>query len=160
MMFFNGTQNLLAAVFENGYWNCVGKESLSVILTGVVVVFAMLLVLILAIKLIGSVFGSMGKNAEERKAAKEQAKAEKAAAKAAAAAKKAAEAASKAAPVAKAAPAPAADQGGVIAAISAAVYMMLGHGNFKIKSVKKAEGGRRNRNAWKMAGMQDNTRPF
>lgn len=151
MMFFNGTQNLLAAVFENGYWNCLSSESLSVILTGVVVVFCMLLVLILAIKLIGSVFGSMGKNAEEKKAAK----AEKAAAKAAAAAKKAA-------PVAKAAPAPAAtaDQGGVIAAISAAVYMMLGHGNFKIKSVKKAEGGRRNRNAWKMAGMQDNTRPF
>ena len=156
MMFFNGTQNLLAAVFENGYWNCLSSESLSVILTGVVVVFCMLLVLILAIKLIGSVFGSMGKNAEEKKAAK----AEKAAAKAAAAAKKAAEAATKAAPVAKAAPAPAADQGGVIAAISAAVYMMLGHGNFKIKSVKKAEGGRRNRNAWKMAGMQDNTRPF
>ena len=158
MMFFNGTQNLLAAVFENGYWNCLSSESLSVILTGVVVVFCMLLVLILAIKLIGSVFGSMGKNAEEKKAAK----AEKAAAKAAAAAKKAAEAAAKAAPVAKAAPAPAAtaDQGGVIAAISAAVYMMLGHGNFKIKSVKKAEGGRRARNAWKMAGMQDNTRPF
>ncbi len=157
-MFFNGTQNLLAAVFENGYWNCLSSESLSVILTGVVVVFCMLLVLILAIKLIGSVFGSMGKNAEEKKAAK----AEKAAAKAAAAAKKAAEAASKAAPAAKATPAPAAtaDQGGVIAAISAAVYMMLGHGNFKIKSVKKAEGGRRNRNAWKMAGMQDNTRPF
>ena len=158
MMFFNGPQNLLAAVFENGYWNCLSSESLSVILTGVVVVFCMLLVLILAIKLIGSVFGSVGKNAEEKKAAK----AEKAAAKAAAAAKKAAEAAAKAAPVAKAAPAPAAtaDQGGVIAAISAAVYMMLGHGNFKIKSVKKAEGGRRNRNAWKMAGMQDNTRPF
>ena len=84
MMFFNGSQNLLAAVFENGYWNCLSSESLSVILTGVAVVFCMLLVLILAIKLIGSVFGSVGKNAEEKKAAK----AEKAAAKAAAAAKK------------------------------------------------------------------------
>ena len=136
-------------MFENGKWGCLSTESLSVILTGIIVVFAMLLLLILTIKLISLLvagFETLSKNSKDKKAAKPNASA-------------GSEPAAQA-PAGKSAAKETGTPGGVIAAISAAVAMMLGHGNFKIKGIRKADGGSKRRNAWKTAGMQDNTRPF
>ncbi|HEX3040427.1 MAG TPA: OadG family protein [Caproiciproducens sp.] len=46
----------------------------------------------------------------------------------------------------------------VVAAISAAVYMMYGPAAGKVKSIRRA--AQPNRSAWRMAGLLENTRPF
>lgn len=46
----------------------------------------------------------------------------------------------------------------VVAAISAAVYMMYGTSAGQIKSIRRA--AQPNRSAWRMAGLLENTRPF
>lgn len=46
----------------------------------------------------------------------------------------------------------------IIAAISAAVYMMYGSSTGRVTSIRRAV--QPNRSAWKMAGMLENTRPF
>lgn len=46
----------------------------------------------------------------------------------------------------------------VVAAISAAVYMMYGTSSTQIKSIRRA--AQQNRSAWRMAGLLENTQPF
>ena len=116
-----------------------------VTITGIVLVFAILVLLMAIIALEGKIFDGMN--------------AKKAAAKAApkAAAKPAAPAAKPAAtPAPAAAPAPSVEAGipgDVVAAIMAAVYA-LGNGKYTLKAV------RRGANGWGKAGVNDTTAPF
>ena len=111
-----------------------------VTITGIVLVFLILVLLMAIITLEGKVFDSM---AARKKAAKEAPKAP---------------AAKPAAPVqqAAAAPAPQVEEGipgDVIAAIMAAIYAM-GTGRYTLKAV------RRSKNGWGNAGVNDTTAPF
>ena len=111
-----------------------------VTLTGIVLVFLILILLMAIITLEGKIFDSMN---AKKKAAKEAAKAP---------------AAQPAAPVqqAAAAPAPQVEEGipgDVIAAIMAAIHAM-GNGKYTLKAV------RRSKNGWGNAGVNDTTAPF
>ena len=111
-----------------------------VTVTGIVLVFAILVLLMLIIMLEGKIFDSMN---AKKKAAKEAAKAP---------------AVQPAAPVqqAAAAPAPQVEEGipgDVIAAIMAAIHAM-GNGKYTLKAV------RRSKNGWGNAGVNDTTAPF
>ena len=109
-------------------------------ITGIVVVFVILILLMAIITLEGKIFDSMN---AKKKAAKEAAKAP---------------AVQPAAPVqqAAAAPAPQVEEGipgDVIAAIMAAIHAM-GNGKYTLKAV------RRSKNGWGNAGVNDTTAPF
>ena len=111
-----------------------------VTITGIVLVFLILILLMAIITLGGKIFDSMN---AKKKAAKEAAKAP---------------AAQPAAPVqqAAAAPAPQVEEGipgDVIAAIMAAIHAM-GNGKYTLKAV------RRSKNGWGNAGVNDTTAPF
>ena len=111
-----------------------------VTITGIVLVFLILILLMAIITLEGMIFDSMN---AKKKAAKEAAKAP---------------AAQPAAPVqqAAAAPAPQVEEGipgDVIAAIMAAIHAM-GNGKYTLKAV------RRSKNGWGNAGVNDTTAPF
>ena len=111
-----------------------------VTITGLVLVFLILILLMAIITLEGKIFDSMN---AKKKAAKEAAKAP---------------AAQPAAPVqqAAAAPAPQVEEGipgDVIAAIMAAIHAM-GNGKYTLKAV------RRSKNGWGNAGVNDTTAPF
>ena len=111
-----------------------------VTITGIVLVFLILILLMAIITLEGKIFDSMN---AKKKAAKEAAKAP---------------AAQPAAPVqqAAAAPAPQVEEGipgDVIAAIMAAIHAM-GNGKYTLKAV------RRSKNGWVNAGVNDTTAPF
>ena len=111
-----------------------------VTITGIVLVFLILILLMAIITLEGKIFDSMN---AKKKAAKEAAKAP---------------AAQPAAPVqqAAAAPAPQVEEGipgDVIAAIMAAIHAM-GNGKDTLKAV------RRSKNGWGNAGVNDTTAPF
>ena len=111
-----------------------------VTITGIVLVFLILILLMAIITLEGKIFDSMN---AKKKAAKEAAKAP---------------AAQPAAPVqqAAAAPAPQVEEGipgDVIAAIMAAIHAM-GNGKYSLKAV------RRSKNGWGNAGVNDTTAPF
>lgn len=125
-----------------------GIASAKVILTGFVVVFAVLILLILIIKLYSIIVQKAqqgGKKKKEKIKVKEDTPSVSAPA---------------AAPVA-ASPAPSVQDGvtdEVVAVISAAVATMYGSsGKARIKSIKKSNSGR---SAWANAGILDNTRPF
>ena len=110
-----------------------------VTITGIVLVFAILVLLMAIIALEGKIFDGMN--------------AKKAAAKPAAPAAKPAAAP---APAPAAAPAPSVEAGipgDVVAAIMAAVYA-LGNGKYTLKAV------RRGANGWGKAGVNDTTAPF
>lgn len=112
-------------------------------ITGIVLVFAILILLMLIITLEGKIFDGM---AAKKKAVKEPA-APKAAAK---------PAAKPAAPVQQAAPAPVVEEGipgDVVAAIMAAIHAM-GNGKYTLKAVRRAANG------WSKAGVNDTTAPF
>lgn len=116
-----------------------------VVITGILLVFAVLILLYLIISFEGVIFTAI----DNRKDAARKAKADSAPAPA-----------PKAPPVAKAQPAPkvqAGIPGEVIAAIAAAVACMEGGKKFAIRSVKRAKKGR---NAWSSAGVMSNTEPF
>ena len=103
-------------------------------ITGIVLVFAILVLLMLIIMLEGKIFDGM--------AAKKPA-APKAAAK-------------PAAPVQQVAPAPVVEEGipgDVVAAIMAAIHAM-GNGKYTLKAVRRAANG------WSKAGVNDTTAPF
>jgi len=105
-----------------------------VTITGIVLVFLILVLLMAIITLEGKIFDSM--NAKKK------------------AAKTAAQAA--AAPVQQAAPAPQVEEGipgDVVAAIMAAIHAM-GNGKYTLKAV------RRGKNGWGKAGVNDTTAPF
>ncbi len=117
-----------------------------VTITGIVIVFAALIALSLSIWVVGKVLQMFsGKKKGDDNGVKPAEK--------------------------KAAPAPAAKSnmanatveegipGGVIAAISAAVAMMMGGKAFSVKSIKRA-GTKSSRPAWGQAGVMENTRPF
>lgn len=111
-----------------------------VTITGIVLVFLILILLMAIITLEGKIFDSMN---AKKKAAKEAAKAP---------------AAQPSAPVqqAAAAPAPQVEEGipgDVIAAIMAAIHAM-GNGKYTLKAV------RRSKNGWGNAGVNDTTAPF
>ena len=113
-----------------------------VTITGIVLVFAILVLLMAIITLEGKIFDAMnGKKAAAKAAPK-------------AAAKPAAPAAKPAAAQAPAAPQE--EQGipaDVVAAIMAAIYSM-GNGKYVLKAV------RRGKNGWGKAGVNDTTAPF
>ena len=113
-----------------------------VTITGIVLVFAILVLLMAIITLEGKIFDAMnGKKAAAKAAPK-------------AAAKPAAPAAKPAA--AQAPAAPQVEQGipaDVVAAIRAAIYSM-GNGKYVLKAV------RRGKNGWGKAGVNDTTAPF
>ena len=118
-----------------------GIASAKVVLTGFVVVFAML---ILLIKIYGAIIQkaqNAGKKSKEKKAET---------------------VAETPAPVVAAPVAPAQTDGvsdEVVAVISAAVATMYGSSEkARIKSIKKSSDG--GRSAWAKAGVLDNTRPF
>ena len=111
-----------------------------VTITGIALVFLILVLLMAIITLEGKIFDSMN---AKKKAAKEAAKAP---------------AAQPAAPMqqAAAAPAPQVEEGipgDVIAAIMAAIHAM-GNGKYTLKAV------RRSKNGWGNAGVNDTTAPF
>lgn len=120
--------------------------SAKVVLTGFVVVFAVLVLLIFIIKLYGSIVTTVQQAGKKKKKVVEKQK----------------ETPVTVRPVkAESKPAPVAKDGvseEVVAVISAAVSAMYGSPEkAKIKSIKKSSGGR---SAWANAGLLDNTRPF
>ncbi len=121
-----------------------GIISAKVVLTGIVVVFAMLLLLILIISVYGKIVSSFTNRAENKRKAKEAAKVE----------------ATPASPAKVSSPV--VNTNGisdeVVAVISAAVASMYGSTDkVKIKSIKKSSASR---SAWANAGVLNNTRPF
>ncbi|MBQ3550276.1 MAG: OadG family protein [Clostridia bacterium] len=109
--------------------------------SGLVIVFAMLVLLVIIISVFGMIMSRLS-GAPKKEKPKKEPKAV-------------------AAPVAVAAPAPvASEEDDVIAAISAAVMMMYeGTGKTPvIRSIRPAAKGVRS--AWGMAGVMNNTRPF
>ncbi len=125
-----------------------GITSAKVVLTGFVVVFAMLILLIFIIKIYSAIVQkaqNAGSNSKKGKDKKDEKTAEK--------------------PVATPAPAVTASTATdgisdeVVAVISAAVATMYGSSEkARIKSIKKSSDG--GRSAWAKAGVLDNTRPF
>lgn len=119
--------------------------SLTVLLTGFVVVFAVLFILIGIIKGYGIIVTKLEQKVKEKKAQKEAASAKPVA------------------PVQQQKPVQiteTAESGisdEIVAVIAAAVDAMYGSsGKAKIKSIKKSDS----RSAWSKAGILDNTRPF
>ena len=113
-----------------------------VTITGIVLVFLILVLLMAIITLEGKIFAAMN--------------GKKAPAKAASAAKPAAPATEAAAPAPAKAAAPQVEAGipgDVVAAIMAAIYSM-GNGKYVLKAV------RRGKNGWGKAGVNDTTAPF
>ena len=113
--------------------------SLTVLLTGIVVVFAMLIFLTIIIKIYGTVIYNTVKKRTKAPAPKQ---------------------APAPAPVPQAAPIAVEDgiSGEVVAAIAAAVYMTYGVSASSIRSVKRAAANPRS--LWGEAGRLENTRPF
>lgn len=125
-----------------------GITSAKVVLTGFVVVFAMLILLIFIIKIYSAIVQkaqSAGINSKKGKKNKDEKPAEKPAA--------------APAPVVTASAATDGISDEVVAVISAAVATMYGSSEkARIKSIKKSSDG--GRSAWAKAGVLDNTRPF
>lgn len=125
-----------------------GITSAKVVLTGFVVVFAMLILLIFIIKIYSAIVQkaqSAGRNSKKGKKNKDEKPAEKPAA--------------APAPVVTASAATDGISDEVVAVISAAVATMYGSSEkARIKSIKKSSDG--GRSAWAKAGVLDNTRPF
>ena len=111
-----------------------------VTVTGIVLVFLILVLLMAIITLEGKIFDGLGKKKVAAKAA----------------ASKPAAPAKPAAPVQQAAPAPQVEEGipgDVVAALMAAIHAM-GHGKYTLQAV------RRGKNGWGKAGVNDTTAPF
>lgn len=125
-----------------------GITSAKVVLTGFVVVFAMLILLIFIIKIYSAIVQkaqSAGSNSKKGKKNKDEKPAEKPAA--------------APVPVVTASTATDGISDEVVAVISAAVATMYGSSEkARIKSIKKSSDG--GRSAWAKAGVLDNTRPF
>lgn len=118
----------------------------SVVITGIVVVFIGLILLIICVSIYGKIFDSINKS----KAAKKKAELEAAAA--------------KTAPV-TVAPAPAAPvvEDGIeeeIVAVIAAAVAAMGASSGKKLALRSVKTAKPQRNAWASAGISDNTRPF
>lgn len=129
--------------------NLGGGTIASVVITGIVVVFIGLIILILCVSVYGKIFDSINKKKAAAQKAELEAKAKEAAAKASAAP----------------APAPAAPtvedgiEEEIVAVITAAIAAMGASSGKKLalRSISTAKGSR---NAWAAAGVAENTRPF
>jgi len=125
--------------FANIDWT----QTWSVVLVGLVVVFAVLLILVAICWAMGKIFSAVtgGKNGGTQTGKKSEA--------------------APAPAVKKEAASPIVEEGisdEIVAAISAAVACMMGSGKpFALKSVRRAKETRR---AWSAAGIAENTRPF
>lgn len=119
-----------------------GSYVLSVVLTGLTVVFVALILLIAFVWLMGKIFEAIGKSKSEKvekKAAPEKS----------------------IAPAQDSAPAPVVEDGisdEVVAVIAAAVASMSG--GFAVKSIKKSSAKTSRRGAWGAQGVAENTRVF
>ena len=128
---------LLGTVQENGEIKLNGGEVLMTVLTGVCIVFAMLVLLSLIIM----IFGKMMDAANNRKK------------------KEDAPAISLPKPPVAAPQAPVVEEGvdkSVVAAIMAAISCVLGKGNFRIRKITRASS----RGNWGASGAADNVKPF
>ncbi len=127
------------------------KIGLIILLTGVVIVFAVLVLLICIIYVYGDIVSSIQKSIEKKKREKEELEKEKEP-EVPSVVEQAAEAE---------ADSPEEDDEeiplDVVAAIAAAVDYIFGQGSVKIKSVKRSS---KRRSAWKSAGVAENTRSF
>lgn len=117
--------------------------SLTVLLTGFAVVFAVLLILIGIIKLYGTIIYNIQNRGLKKKNTPQ--------AKSAAVSDKVME------PVVSVDADEETDDDALIAVISAAVYSMYSSSGVRIKSIRKAKPAS---NAWRNAGLSDNLRPF
>lgn len=126
-------------IADPDYWSSVGI----ITLTGILVVFLILAILIFFFWLLGTLFKAVDKSKKEK---------QNAAAKAQEAVQKTVEE-----PVAE--ETVEVDDGELIAVISAAIAAHTNDEGFTIKSVRKREG-KRARSAWSAAGISENTRPF
>lgn len=131
------------------------KLGLIILLTGIVVVFSVLVLLILIIKLYSTAVSNAQNSIEQKKTAKVKVE------------KTETEAKKPEQPEpAKTEQAVSKDDGTIpgeiVAAIAAAVEVIFGEGAVTVKSVKRARpaGTSRRRSAWKSAGMAENTRAF
>lgn len=117
--------------------------SITTLLTGFVVVFAVLILLIVVISIYGKICYSAQNASKKKKEKIEESKKQEAPAHA------------------KTAPAPSSVSGisdEIVAVIAAAVDCTYGVGKAKIKSIKKSPSV--GRPVWGQAGVLDNTRPF
>ncbi|MBQ7860013.1 MAG: OadG family protein [Faecalibacterium sp.] len=123
-------------------------SDLVVTLTGMALVFAILVILMLIITLEGKFFDSMNARKQEKRDAQVKA----------AAASKAAPAAKPVESAAPTAPAPVVEQGipAEIVAVIAAAIAAMGNGKYVLKAVSRAGKGK----AWGRAGVNDVTSPF
>lgn len=122
----------------------------AVVLTGMIVVFAALVILILFISAVGKLFESMKQNKKSKEIAQIKSEPVKAPVETIETAEEPEEIIET-------------DNNEVIAVIAAAVAMMAEADNtsYRIKSVKPARNIPSNsRNAWAMAGLRENTNPF
>lgn len=126
-------------IADPDYWSSVGI----ITLTGLLVVFVILAVLILFFMLLGAIFKSIDNSKKKKAEASKEAKA--------------AEPVQAAAEDVSAEAVNSDDE--LIAVISAAVAAYTDGEGFTIKSVRKHEG-KRVRSAWSAAGITENTRPF
>lgn len=118
----------------------------SVVITGIVVVFIGLILLILCVSIYGAIFDKINKSKAEKLAAEKAAKAA---------------AAPKAEP-APAAAAPVVEDGieeEVVAVITAAIAAMSASTGKKL-ALRSVRTAKPQRSAWASAGIADNTRPF
>lgn len=126
------------------------KLGFIILLTGIVIVFAVLILLICIIFVYGDIVSSIQNSIEKKKKEKEQAEKEnepvvQIAAEEPKEKAEASEVDEEEIPL------------DVVAAIAAAVDYIFGQGSVKIKSVKRSS---KRRSAWKSAGVAENTRSF
>ena len=119
--------------------------SLVVLISGLLVVFLVLILLTALIWCYGKIVSSVGGKGGSKQSKKEDAPKSAAAPKASAAVKKAAPKAASGIP------------GEIIAVIAAAVASLEGGSKYVIRGIKRSKPSR---SAWGTAGVMDNTRPF
>lgn len=125
---------------DKDYWGSVGILAL----TGILVVFLILAILIFFFWLMGTIFKAIDKSRAEKKASEDAAKSE-----APAAAVEAVETVEET------------DDEELIAVISAAIAAYEGEGDFTIRRVRKrGDKNPKTRSAWSMAGLGGNMRQF
>lgn len=126
------------------YWSSVGI----ITVTGILVVFLILALLIFVFWGMGQVFKTLDKKKAKKAEAEKAAKAAEAAAKA------------EASPAVEAVEDDMSDDDEIIAVISAAIaaYSEQDGKTYEIRSIRRKDS--RTRSAWSLAGIGDNTRPF
>lgn len=137
-----GLPDAAAQLTDPDYWGSVGILTL----TGILVVFLILAILIFVFWLMGTIFKAVDKSKAEKKALAEAAKVEAPA--------------PAAAPVIEA-DAEVDDDEELVAVISAAIAAYEGDGGFSITSIRRRDTGVKNaRSAWSLAGLNGNMRQF